>query len=31
LGDLFEGDTISFTVSNNELEIQKYSWLKKLY
>jgi ATP-dependent Clp protease ATP-binding subunit ClpA len=25
LGDLFEGDTISFTVSNNELEIQKYS------
>lgn len=24
LGDLFEGDTISFTVSNNELEIQKY-------
>lgn len=25
LGDLFEGDTISFTVSNNELEIQKYT------
>ncbi len=25
LGDLFEGDTISFTVSNDKLEIQKYS------
>lgn len=25
LGDLFEGDTISFAVRNNELEIQKYS------
>ncbi len=25
LGDLFEGDTISFTVVNNELEIQKYT------
>lgn len=25
LGDLFEGDTISFVVSNGELEIQKYS------
>jgi ATP-dependent Clp protease ATP-binding subunit ClpA len=25
LGDLFEGDTIAFTVSNNELEIQKYT------
>lgn len=25
LGDLFEGDTISFIVSNGELEIQKYT------
>lgn len=25
LGDLFEGDTISFTVSNDTLEIQKYT------
>ncbi len=25
LGDLFEGDTIAFTVSGNNLEIQKYS------
>lgn len=25
LGDLFEGDTISFTVLHNELQIQKYS------
>lgn len=25
LGDLFEGDTISFTVSNDKVEIQKYS------
>lgn len=25
LGDLFEGDTISFTVSNDTIEIQKYS------
>lgn len=25
LGDLFEGDTISFTVVSNELEIQKYT------
>ena len=25
LGDLFEGDTISFTVAHDELEIQKYT------
>jgi len=25
LGDLFEGDTIAFTVANGELEIQKYT------
>lgn len=25
LGDLFEGDTISFVISNGQLEIQKYS------